>query len=116
MSGKQAGEERVRRSRAEVAQLVGEYEASGLSRQEFCRKHGLALSTLQRHQKRRQQARKAARDSRFVTVELSSAESEDSSRAGSELTVVLSGGRRIEVKPGFEANMLQQLIRLLEQI
>ena len=32
--------------------MAGEYEASGLSRTEFCRKHGLSLATLARYRKR----------------------------------------------------------------
>ncbi len=44
---------RRRRSRAEAEQLAAEYEASGLSRTEFCRKHAVSLSTLNRHWKRR---------------------------------------------------------------
>src|ERR1017187_10726553 len=44
---------RLRRSRAEVAQIVASYAQSGLSRSEFCRQHGLSLSTVNRY---RQQA------------------------------------------------------------
>jgi hypothetical protein len=42
----QGVEVRRRRSRAEAEQLVAEYEASGLSQVEFCRKQGLSLTTL----------------------------------------------------------------------
>jgi hypothetical protein len=41
-----------RRSRAEAAQLVAEYEGSGLSRVEFCRKQGLSVATPARYRKR----------------------------------------------------------------
>jgi hypothetical protein len=34
--------------------------------------------------------------------------------AGSELTVVLRGGLRIEVKSGFDAGTLRQLVTVLE--
>ena len=44
--------QRKRRSREEVRRLVVEFEASGSRPAEFCRNHGLALSTLQRHCKR----------------------------------------------------------------
>ena len=47
---------RHRRSQEEVERLVKEYEASGLGRQEFCNKHGLSLSTLNRHRKRKRSA------------------------------------------------------------
>jgi hypothetical protein len=39
---------RKRRSSKEIKRLVVEFEASGLRQNEFCRNHGLALSTLQR--------------------------------------------------------------------
>jgi hypothetical protein len=43
---------RRRRTRQEVQRLVGEFGTSGLSRGEFCRIHGMTLSTLQRGLKR----------------------------------------------------------------
>ena len=42
-----------RRSRREINRLVVEFESSGLRQSEFCHKHGLAVSTLQRGLKRR---------------------------------------------------------------
>ena len=44
-----------RRGHAEIARLASLYRASGLGRSEFCRRHGLALSTLNRHLKKQQQ-------------------------------------------------------------
>ena len=41
-----------RRSRAETARLASSYPASGLSRSEFCWRHGLALNTLNRYLKK----------------------------------------------------------------
>ena len=41
-----------RRGRAEIAQVASSYRSSGLGRSEFCRRHGLALSTLNRHLQR----------------------------------------------------------------
>jgi transposase-like protein len=104
-----------RRSRAEAEQLVAEYEASGLGRQEFCEKHGLALGTLDRYRKWQRQGN-AGGGSRWVAVELSGAKTAGESGAGSELAVVLTRGRRIEVRRGFDGNTLEQLVRLLEQV
>src|SRR5947209_3025838 len=114
MKGKQGEEGRGRRSRAEVERLVAEYEASGLGRQACCEKHGLSLSTLSRHRKR-QQGSRAAGDERWVTVELSKARQASGMGPGNELVVVLSSGRRIEVRSGFDAKVLEQLVRVLEQ-
>lgn len=103
---------RRRRSQAEGEQLVAEYEASRLSRREFCRQHGIAVGTLDRYRRRRQAGGEASGRGRWVAVELSGA----NPAASSGLTVVLSIGRKIEVGRGFDANTLQQLVRLLEPI
>jgi len=113
MSEGEVGRPRRRRSRAEAEQLVVEYEAGGMSREEFCRKHGLALSTLARYQRRREQGQvEGAGPSRWLAVELSGAHP----AGASGLAVVLTGGRRIEVGRGFDAHTLQQLVRLLEPV
>ena len=82
-----------------------------MSRAEFCQKHGLAFSTLARYRKRREQGQgEGAGPSRWLAVELAG-----SPPAGaSGLAVVLTGGRRIEVRRGFDAQTLQQLVSLLE--
>jgi hypothetical protein len=41
----------ARRGRVEIERLVELYRASGMGRKEFCRSHGLGLSTLNRHLK-----------------------------------------------------------------
>ena len=105
---------RRRRSRAEAEQLGAEYAAGGMSREEFCHKHELALSTLaryQQHQRRREQGQdENAGTGRWLAVELSGAHPADASG----LAVVLAGGRRIEVGCGFDARTLEQLVSLLE--
>jgi transposase-like protein len=115
MNPKQTEVARRRRSRAEVEQLVGEYEASGLGRQAFCDKHGLSLSTLSRHRKRKQLGREAATAGRFIPVEISQAKQADASQRRGDLLVWLSSGRKIEVRGGFDPKVLQQLVRVLEQ-
>jgi hypothetical protein len=117
MSEGQAGRPRRRRSRAEAAQLVVEYEGGGMSREEFCHKHELALSTLaryqryQRHQRRQAQGQdESAGPDRWLAVELSGTHAADASG----LAVLLAGGRRIEVGRGFDARTLEQLVSLLE--
>ena len=111
MSEGEVGRPRRRRSRAEAEQLVVEYEAGGMSREEFCQEHALALSTLARYQRRREPGREeGAGPSRWLAVELSGAHP----AGASGLAVVLTGGRRIEVGRGFDAQTLQQLLSFLE--
>lgn len=82
-----------------------------MSREEFCRTHGLALSTLARYQGRREQGQvEGAGPRRWLAVELSGAHP----AGASGLAIVLTGGRRIEVGRGFDAQTLQQLVSLLE--
>jgi hypothetical protein len=116
MNAKQAEVARRRRSQAEVERLIGEYEASGLGRLEFCAKHGLSLSTLNRHRKRRQLRSEGATSARLVAVECSAAKQTRACRPGSELSVLLSSGRRIEVRGEFDPKLLQELVRVLEQV
>ena len=93
-----------------------EFEASGLRQNEFCRNHGLALSTLQRQLKKRRLNKTEAKEcGRFVAVKLAGREPNGNSRSHSALEVVLCGGRRIEVRPGFDAPTLEGLIAVLER-
>ena len=92
-------EARRRRSRAEAGQLVAEYEASGLSRVEFCRKQGLSLATLARYRKRRAQDSRAA-GNRWVEVQESAGRPALGGPPSGGLAVALPSGRRIEVGRG----------------
>ena|ERR1017187_2592213 len=103
-----------RRTRAEAEQVASEYEASGLSRVEFCRRRGLSLATLARYRKRQAQG-KAAPGNRWVAVEVSGANSTLEGRGSSGLSVALPAGRRIEVGRGFDSRTLVQLLGVLER-
>ena len=103
-----------RRSRAEAEQVASEYEGSGLSQVEFCRKHGLSLATLARYRKRQAEG-KAAPGNRWLAVEVSGASSTLESRGNSGLAVALPSGRRIEVGRGFDSRTLVQLLGVLER-
>ena len=108
----QVVEVRRRRTRAEAEQVAGEYEGSGLSRVEFCRKHRLSLATLARYRKRQAQS-EAVGGRRWLAVEVADANA--SPLGGSGLAVALPGGRRIEVGCGFDAQTLVQLLSVLER-
>jgi hypothetical protein len=102
-----------RRSREEADGLAAEYEASGLTRDEFCRRRGVAVNTLGRYLTRLRRERKGAQKApQWVAVEVA-ARSGDGGGCG-ELAVMVGGGRRIEVKPGFDADTLRRLVAALE--
>jgi hypothetical protein len=107
-SGKQ---HRRHRNRAEADRLAAEYEASGLSQGDFCNQQDVPLKTLGRYLTRyRKQKAGGGEPQRWVAVEVSG-----HSGSGGELAVLLSTGRRIEVKRGFDAGTLRQLVAVLEQ-
>jgi hypothetical protein len=104
--------QRRHRSRAEADRIAAEYEASGLSREEFCQQKDMPLKTLCRYVARyRKQRTEGNQSQRWVAVEVAGP-----SGCGGELAVLLSGGRRIEVKRGFDAGTLRQLVAVLEQV
>ena len=108
---------RKRRSRQEVKRLVAEFETSGLLRSEFCRKHNLALGTLQRGlRRRRMEVEGQSEAKRLVEVKLTGIQRNGSGPGTCFLEVVLAEGRRIEVRRDFDAETLARLIRTIEQI
>ena len=100
-----------RRSREEADRLAAEYEVSGLSRQEFCDQRVVPLKTLARYLTRfRREKNSHGRAPEWVAVEVAT-------RGGNsgELVVVLDGGRRIEVRRGFDVDTLHRLVAELER-
>jgi hypothetical protein len=96
--------------------LVSAFPASGLRARAFCQQHGLALSTLRRNLKRQRQAQgPPERGVRLVAVKLKG-KPEPAAPPGAQaaLEVVLAGGRRIGVAPGFDERTLGRLVRALE--
>jgi len=105
-----------RRSRAEIQQLVAEYEASGLGRTAFCQQRGLSLSTLARNRRRPDQtADEAAEGTRWLAVEMPGSAAVAGGERASGLSVVLAGGRRIEVGRDFDADTLKRLLAVVER-
>ena len=108
-----------RRVRAEIEGLVELYRTSGLRRKEFCRSHGLGLSTLNRHLKQQQKKQSVAEEikpHRLVAVEVVAEPSIAEVEAVSVLTVLLSNRRRVEVVRGFDEETLGQLVTVLERL
>jgi transposase-like protein len=113
---------RHRRSRAEVAQIAASYSQSGLSRSEFCRQHGLSLSTLNKycpHARHRDALPSTSVTRDAAELSLAPVEFVEKPTTHTEqhdpLLVELEGGRRISVSAGFDAVTLTRLIAVLEQ-
>lgn len=107
-----------RRSRADVARLVCEFQQSGLGRKEFSAAHGLSVHTLDAWRRR-----VAGSRDEIVPVEIveGSAARQGSVRAVSmeqrtQFRVVLAHGLAIEVEQGFDAAELRRLIAALDGV
>jgi hypothetical protein len=90
--------------------LAAEYEASGLSREAFCQQKDMPVKTLARYVTRYRKQEAGGEQQRWIAVEVAGQPGH-----GGELSVLLSGGRRIEVKRGFDVGTLRQLVAVLEQ-
>lgn len=109
---------RHRRSRAEGARLVLEFEQSGLGRKEFCVARGLNVHTLDAWRKRIAQSR---RREEIVPVEIvddhakhGNAHPPASAGGNGQFRIVLAQGLRIEIEAGFDAGELRRLIAALD--
>jgi len=94
-----------RRSEEEIAQLLEQYRASGLTQMEYCRQTGMDLSTLGRYLRRANRP-----EQRLVEVEVASA-----ADVATGFALVLNNGRRIESGWVFGEADLTRLIRVAEQ-
>ena len=111
MDENQVGKKRrTRRTGKEVQRLVEEFISGGMKRSEFCRTRGLSPGTLQRHLKGGKQ--RARQIPQLVAVELE----QKAAQKANAIEVVLARGRRVEVRPGFDATTLQAVIAVLERV
>lgn len=88
-------------------QLVMDYERSGLTRREYCERHGIAITTLDYHQRRRRVLRAAVNLAPVILTTAPVREVEERSFA-----LVLANGRRIESGWKFVDEELTRLIRI----
>lgn len=108
---------RPRRSEEIIKGLVSEFAASGVEASKFCRDHGLARSVLYRHLPRGGLGQMAPKPSaRVVPVSLVGADDSEQPGSGCALEVVLGNGRRIEVRPQFDSDTLERLLKILEEV
>lgn len=115
MSEEQVVAQKVRRTSAEIEQMVSEFQSSGMSRSQFCRVRGLTFGVLNRYLERmRAAADSGANGDGLVAVEWEGKKPRAERAGGCGLSVVLRSGREIAVKPGFDAATLQRVVEVLE--
>jgi hypothetical protein len=99
-----------------VEKLVAEYEASGLTRDGFCQQRGLSVAALDKYRRRVQKwARSGAGPMLPVEVVSSTAQGSNCASGGGVLLVESRSERRIEVNRGFDAEMLERLLTILDK-
>ena len=110
------GAVRRRRSLAEVETLVAEFEASGLMREAFCQRRGLAAGTLDKYRRRVHKGLQSGGGPLLpVEVVPSRAHASNSAMRDGVLIVESRSGRRIEVHCGFDAGTLERLLTILDR-
>ena len=90
-----------------------------MRRSEFCQSRGLSFSTLDRHLKKlrwKRRRKPISSAGRLVPVELAAKKSLTLHESNCGLTVVLPGGRRIEVHPDFDTSAFERLVSVLERV
>src|SRR5271163_1014051 len=92
-----------------VGALAAQFEDSGMSRREFCERHGMALPTLDYYRYRGRRNKGAVRVLPVNVTSVGTAVIRDS------VAVVLGNGRRIEFRQQFTETELAQLVRAVEQ-
>jgi hypothetical protein len=130
-------QERKPRSGWEVEQLVNEFEASGASVTDFCFDHKLSRTVLYRHLEKRRLGKVEPKPRRglvavsvvegpgqgevtvaqtgtsHLVIASPSVEVETGDQCA--LEIVVSGGHRIQVRPGFDPGTLKRVLNILEK-
>ena len=93
-----------------------EFATSGLARSEFCRIHGMTLSTLQRglNRERIKSGGSQSNAKRLVRVKVIGGGRAADREGPCAMAVVLANGRRIELNRHFEASQLRRVVEALE--
>jgi transposase-like protein len=91
------------RSKEEIRRIVEGFAKSGMTRREYCRRHGVAMTTLDSW-------RRAYRKQKPTLVRVAVEEAQ----AVAGFALVLNNGRRIESLWSFAEADLQRLIRAAE--
>jgi transposase len=104
------GRPRDPRKQQQWQQWIQQWQASGLSVRAFCARHCLAEPRF--YAWRRQLRQRQQPGVEFVPVHVL-AQAESAAEDG--LEVVLTDGRRVRVRPGFDAATLQRLVAVLEE-
>jgi hypothetical protein len=105
------GRPRDTRKEQQWRRWIGQWQRSGLSVRAFCARHDLAQPSFYAWRRLIQQRDAAV--GTFLPVQVLC---EDEPSLANTFEVVLPGGRRLRVPPGFDAAALRQLLAVLEEV
>lgn len=95
--------------------ILEAFRDSGLSQADFCRERGLSLHTLRKHLYGRRNRPTRATPVEFVPVVAADPGGPaPSPRRDDPIVLILGGGRRVAVAPGFDADTLRRLVDAVE--
>jgi hypothetical protein len=98
---------------SDAQEILDLWRRSGMSMAAFARSRGLELSRLARWRKRLSAGESPSPGFHRVRVVESLAAPEP---AGQGVEVLVVGGRRVAVRPGFDGDLLAEVIRILESL
>ena len=102
--------EELERKRDHWKHHIEGWQASGLHQTEYCRHHHLSYHQFGYWKKRFVQIEKRKK---FVALDLDPSKGKQQSPSGCPLRLVLTNGFTIEIDPGFDPQLLRQLIIVL---
>jgi len=105
------GRPRDARKEQQWRRWIGQWQQSGLSVRVFCARHDLAEPSF--YAWRREIRQRDAATGTFLPVQVVP---EDEPSLAHAFEIVVAGGRRPRVPPGFAAAALRQLLALLEEV
>jgi transposase len=104
------GRPRDPRTEQQWRRWIQQWQASGLTVRAFCARHALAVPSF--YAWRRQLRQRDAAAGTFVPVRVVP---DEEPAPATRLEIVLAGGRRLRVAPGFDPATLHQLLAVLEE-
>ncbi len=94
--------------------IINEFRQSGLTQAEFCRQRDLSLQTFRKYLYGSRPVAKTTPVVEFLPLTAPIALPQAPRLEPDSLVLILAGGRRIAVAPGFDSQTLKRLIETIE--
>jgi hypothetical protein len=94
--------------------IIDEFRQSGLTQAEFCRRRDLSLQTFRKYLYGSRPVAKTTPIVEFLPVATPIPTPQDPRREPDSLVLILAGGRRVAVAPGFDSQTLKRLVEAIE--